>query len=292
MLAPALKVVDAAKALNPIQIVAGKPLWKLGIPAMTMSEKFRDLGEAIAEFDRHAGNKNDAREMLGRAIRYASERGIPAQEMISAISVGSADIEEEVRAIDATMQLRPKPGDLGRPDPVQDGSPVIVYDHDFGADVEIAPQYQPPAPVLENKEAHPELRMQSPVPDLTPLPTFRARRAALAAKMGYEHDHTPDAENYTNNAEVELDAISDRLEYAVRFQGWTPKLKKIAGAWIHARTKISMDLEAGRNIALQDLALVARCAADLARLEVDLDYAHENDKDATWHPPVLRPQGF
>lgn len=290
MLAQALSVVEAARKLDPSPVSAVPGLWRLQCDAKHLPALLRNLAEALEDFDKTTGHDDDPLALLVRAVRFASQRGVPRDEMIAALRGGAA--RDEIQITD----LKPQPGEIGPPDTVSDTSPVPEprpqHSPRSGPRPEPADKFKPmPKPVIAAA-----LRPVTNVPKLAPRPVISGETAfgkhlsEFASELSYDPDNAlADAGDLVQDAGVEMDAISDRLEYAVTRMGWTPKLRALAAAWIHARNKISANNTSstpGFKLDLADAMIMSRVASELAQIETSPDFEPEPEEAPGWTPPV------
>lgn len=223
MLAQALKVVEAARALA---IQPGKAgLYHATLDPLHVSRALREIARSIQEFDRSTGHGDDAKALLGRALRFAAGRGIDPRDMMAAIGPGREQAPEE----EAASDLVPRPGEVGVPDRVRDVSttrqahlhgdpvtglgsdlpPAYATDPSFPGTVE--PDGVAAKDVSTNGEREDPARLvpRAPKPGDDILDRKRREAAEAAAQI-----------REIGKAEARLDAVAQRV-------GWTPALKAV-----------------------------------------------------------------
>lgn len=213
MLAHAIKVVEAARALGAHP--GGIGIYRFTCEPRMLPIHIRELSEAIEAFDKAAGRGVDAEGKLVAAIGFAASRGIDVADMLSAIGMS----EEDLRAL-AEADLKPKPGEMGRPDDVEDvsvsrqavrnGSAVL------GKDIVTADRYRhdgtfpgdAPEPEGIAAEDHPVDPMTEPAPPAPPEP----------------EDAEPEDEPAADG-EPALQELEDRIKSLESRLGWTEELR-------------------------------------------------------------------
>jgi len=317
MLQEALAVVEAARRLAPAPVGSVPGHWRFQCEPRKMAEAIRDLGETLQTFDASTGHARDPVALLVRAIRYAEGKGIPAEEMVNAIRAPAGpddvrveemappsprpdatpadDADDEVRTAESLTELRPQPGEIGRPDAVTDGSPVQPPHPELrpgrGREPEVADKYKP-APEMAPRMPNPAVAALAAV--ARPVPggetAMGTRLATFETELGYD-PALADGGEYTADAALEMDAIGDRLEFAVGKFGWTPKLKALAAAFIAARNKMAgdkADVSPTMQVSIADAMVVAKVSAELAAIEANPDFAYSPEElaEPEWTPPV------
>lgn len=212
MLPQALKVVEAARLLGPTPGNIG--IFRFTCEPRMLSIRIRELAESIEAFDKAVGRGVDAESTLVAALRYAGAAGIDMEEMLSAIGLS----EEDLQAL-AAEDLTPKPGEMGKPDDLQDvsvsrqavrdGAPVlgkaIVTADRYRNDIDFPGEGAPPPegvtaedhptdPLMEiaapaPPPPKPEEAVDEPAPDGMPaLQELESRIEALQAKYGWSKE--------------------------------------------------------------------------------------------------------
>lgn len=295
MLAQALAVVEAARSLRPVEAPAIPGMWRLQCEPRRMAEAIRQLGETLAEFDATTGSDHDPLALVARAVRYAQSQGIPADEMVAAIRGGS-ESNDDLREASSVADLKPQPGEIGRPDAVSDGSPVQEMRPAGprpGVKAEIAAKYKPAEPTKMIRALEPVSRPSVPVavPIITGE-TAGGTKVAETVDHSLDHEYSvalADAGETAADIGLEMDAISDRLEAVVGRVGWTPKLRALAAAWYNARNKIAganLSNTAGFKIDIADALIMTKVSTELAQLEATPDL--EPTAEEQWAPPTPR----
>lgn len=269
MLAQALKVVEAARQLgaNPGNI----GIFRFTCEPRMLPVRIRELAESIETFDRSTGRGVDTEAKLVAALRYAGSKGLDLDDMLSALGLS----EEDLKAL-AGEDLRPKPGEMGHPDDLQDvsvsrqavrdgaavlGKAIVTADR-YRNDIDF-PGEGPPSPegvVAEDHPVDPLMEIDAPVP-----PPPRPEEA--------EPEQAPDGM-------PELKELESRIEALHSKYGWSEELKN--ADLMLRKAKGAMDVqETGGGVvyrisaeALRALVAVSMAIADLERgVEVDDEFA-------------------
>lgn len=220
MLAEALKVVEAARALDPYPGRAG--IYRMSCEPRLVPIRLRELSSAIEGFDKSTSRGADAEAVLGRVIRYAARKGIDVRAMMAEITG-----EEEALDAEADEDLTPKPGEVGAPDTAQDitvsrqaakdGAPVSGKAPQLGAKY-THDKYFPGQKAPQAERASDTSR---------PLdPTQSPERAPAAAPAPRPEDPAPKPESDMPKMKL----AEHRLEMIAAKIGWTPELMKIDAA--------------------------------------------------------------
>lgn len=260
MLAEAIKVVEAARALDPSPGAVG--LYRLNCEPRHIHRHLRELAEAIERFDMAVGHGADAKALLGRALHYASQRGIDIRAMMEAISAPAAT------GVDATeeQELVPRPGELGEPDRIQDIAVGRQSSRDgaahLGREPDIAHDHDPLFPGTSAGLSG----TARPVTGTTaPLDPTEARPAAPRPEQ------KPRQEPLKPQPEDQRDAlklVEDRLVALAAKHGWTPKLQQADAALRQAEQSMVRDVSPmGEPYHL----LTEEATAALAALSEDLE---------------------
>lgn len=229
MLAEALKVVEAARSLDPYPGKVG--IYRISCEPRLVPVRLRELREALEGFDKAVARGADAQAVLGRVIRYAARRGVDVRAMMAEVTLPEEAIEAEAEA-----DLAPKPGEIGAPDTAQDitvsrqsakdGDPVS------GTAPEVAPKYtvdpdfpgsRPPRPPKAGETSRPMDPTQSPE---------RAPEPARAPPAEEPKDQPQSDMPRMKLAERRLEQLAARV-------GWTPELQKIDVALRKAKDSMS-----------------------------------------------------
>jgi len=282
MLQQALEVVEAARKLSPRRVENAPGLWKFGCEPRHEAQRVKALGEALEAFDAASGAQNAPLIPVLRAIQAAVVKGIPMASI--ADSIEALD-PHEVRDADSLLELKPQPGEIGPPDKVEDSSPVPKPAPRFGDPAKgprLADKYM--APAEDKTSQSPELRSTTLSPKLVLAPAFAASSVGMRLKryvdeIGVDADVAlADAGEYSADAEMEMDAIGDRLSVVLGRHGLTPKLRILLAAYVNARNKASADLngaEIAPRLGMQESGVMARVNAELALVEANPSLAYD-----------------
>lgn len=302
MLTQALAVVEAVRGLDPRPVAAVPGMWRLQVEARHMPLRLRELGEALEHFDSEAGNKHSPETMVLRAVMSAAKRGVKLDEMIGAIDSLGAD--DELREASSLAELKPQPGELGAPDRVSDSSPVP------------APAPRPDSPASEGRPADKylaptpgkptqSLRPATPIFSQGNAPVITGQTAVGTSlqryvdELGLDADMAlADAGDYAADADMEMDAIGDRLAMVLGKYGMTPKLRILLAAYVNARNQASVDVNrpGGGRMGAAEAGVLARVAADIEMINANPSLAYKDDPESqlgaefTPPTPALRPK--
>lgn len=252
MLSQALLVVHAARALQPEPTGSIPGLWRLRCEPRMTATYVRELGEALAAFDKATARAEDPASMLAKAMAFVTEKGIDPAEFMAAIGGGPAAPgadpeavdEEDIRPFDDT--LRPKPGEIGPPDRETGPSP-----RPRPLPPRIASKYKTAEELNEadSKIPSPTAPRPNPVPGTLTAPAIVAAGAVAVAapaprpgapRLGVDVDVAlHDGGDYSHDGGLSEDAIEDRLEYAVNKIGMTPRMRILVAALRNTRNRIA-----------------------------------------------------
>jgi hypothetical protein len=258
LLAQALKVVESARALGLQPGKAG--IYHTSCDPLFIPRAMRELAQSIEAFDLASAHGDDAKAMLGRALRYAAARGIDPREMVAAIGPGRADPAAEapdVPADEAGQDLEPRPGEIGAPDDPSDltvGRQARMHGDAVtgkGSDLPPAFAVDPYFPGSDHEET---VAAQDVGSDGTE--EAHAPKAPRPPDEADERRRKDVAE-----AQARIQAIRKteiRLETLAKRHGWTPALKAIDAQLRRAYGALTAVVTTG--------APVANVGADAERL--------------------------
>lgn len=229
MLAHALKVVEAARVLG---IQPGKAgIYHASCDPLHIPRAMREIAQSIQDFDRATAHGEDAKAMLGRALRYAASRGIDPRDMMRAIGPGRLDAPEaEAPEEEASADLAPRPGEIGAPDRPRD----IPVDRQA--------RLHGDAVTGKGSELPPAFASDPYFPGQTRVETIAARAVGLdgedddaEAALMPKAPRPPSEEDERRRKEVdaaaarmqEIARAEERLAALAQQHGWTPALKKV-----------------------------------------------------------------
>ena len=220
MLAEALKVIEAARALDPYPGRAG--IYRIACEPRFIPVRLRELAEAIETFDRAVSKGRDAEALVGQVLRYAARKGIDVGEMVAELGAGDALTDE------ALAELIPQPGEVGAPDDIRD----VSTSRQANAEGDVfADRNERPSERHSPDKLFPGTprEVERKVSDTTrPMDVTVDRRKAPVP------DDAPDPEPLKPAPSNQLHRMKDlerRMETLAASAGWTPALQKIDAAW-------------------------------------------------------------
>lgn len=224
MLTQAISVVDAARALG-LRVMEQQGKRKLKKPSAGLTTRLIALHDAVLEFDRSSGGDltpaRELRPVLRDVLAKMAAAGLDPQSEVAAVLT-----EEDLDEASHTHRLQMAP--LVRPATKGKGFALNARPSQASEDASPAPgdaQDEPSASDSHQQNDASPVVSSPPQPN-GPSATSQIRPRSVADDIPYE----PEPSDHQDH-EVSIDAIMDRLEFAVSKVGWTPKLRRLAAAF-------------------------------------------------------------
>lgn len=288
MIPQALEVVEAVRKLSPRRMAGVDGKWQLGCEPRHINQRVRDLGEALEAFDAAAGAQNAPLIPVLQAIHAAVQKGVSMDEI--ALAIGEMGDDETIDA-NAVNDLKPQPGEIGPPDKVSDSSPVPAPAPSFGSDgPQLADKYMAPEPAPLSAALRPVSQTASRKLTLTPYMEtatgMQLKRYVDEVDVDFDVA-LADAGDYSADADMEMDAIGDRLSAVLGRHGLTPKLRILLVAFVQARNKAAVDMNGPvPKLGANEAGVMARVNAELALLEANPALAYDGDPENNFNAPM------
>lgn len=201
-----LRVIDAARELG-VKIVQKGSHRKVKLRAKDVERRFVELHDALEDFDKRTGRTSGV-TLTPDALRAE------LAEIVRAMNDAGLDVARELRdAADDTEMVSKAYQPAPKPRPAT------------GPEIDQRPHERPTMDRSRQKMAWPKLVAQQ----------LRARPLTGPA-LDLEVGDAPDASDVVD-FDGAIDAMMDKLEYAVSRVGWTPKLAALAHAFRMAQAE-------------------------------------------------------